>query len=54
MTFKGNTIAGLFQDDFKKMRFLELGALCPVHINGRLINMLVSHSMPFAFFTLLL
>lgn len=51
--FKGNTIAGLFQDGFKKNEILGLGALRPVHINDRLINMLVSHSMLFAFFPLM-
>lgn len=46
--FKGNTIAGLFQNGLKKW---GSGAMCPVHINGRLINMLVIHSIPFAFFS---
>lgn len=49
--FKGNTIARLFQSGFKT-EVLGLGALCPVHINGRFINMLVSHSMLLAFFPL--
>lgn len=47
--FKGNTIADLFQYGFKN-EFLGLGALCPVHTNGKLINMLVSHCMPFSFY----